>query len=587
MTRSRILFAAISTAIFCLAADGSSAAQATAPADPLRLVSPEADFVLKIEKPRAIADLAVLLTGKPELAGFRGYRDYIGSTNYQLFRQLVAHFEQELGHSWSDLLEQLSGGGIVLVVKFQPKQPAPVLLVLQGTDPKLTERFFRNLREVVADEQARQGVTDDYKSENYRGIETFHVGENLYGAALGAALVYSNLPEALHSAIDRHLDPAKPSLLQDKTLSEGRQLVEDGSLAWAWLKLSYAHEAPQVKTLFELPSAFFPTHVFFGGLVDVARRSPCVVASIHTEHGGMALSVRMPRGTNGMHALVRAHVPPPSQPGALPLLCPDGTLFSSSFYLDPAEFWKQRAVLLPAELLKQFEAGDVRSKTILQGTRFSQFLELVGTRHRIVIARQDKTGYSFQSDTHYPAFAWVLELRSPEAFETAIDKPIDSVAFLAALQFPLAPIGENYHGVKISGYRFVENDANKVRNGGLLFNLSPCRARLGNQYIVSSTLDLARKLIDALQKESPAAQPVSSSGITTMQSRLVWGGVSNYLGGIKKQLITRNMLEQGNSPEEAAKEVSLFLSLIDQLGKLESSTRIEPDRYEFNVGIVP
>ena len=224
MIRSRILFAAIVAAILSAALD-SPAAQAAAPPDPLRLVSPAADFIVKIEKPRAIADLVVLLTGKPELEGFRGYRDYIGSTNYQLFRQLVAHFEHELGHSWPELLDQLAGGGIVLAVKFQPKQPAPVLLVLQGTDPKLTEKFFRQLREAVADEQTRQGVTEEYKSEAYRGIETYRVGENLYAATLDAALVYSNTPEALHAAIDQHLDPAKPSLLADKTLGEGRPLV--------------------------------------------------------------------------------------------------------------------------------------------------------------------------------------------------------------------------------------------------------------------------------------------------------------------------------------------------------------------------
>lgn len=586
MIRSRILVAAMVAAIFWSAAVGPSAARAASPPDPLRLVSPAADFVVKIEKPRAIADLVVLLTGKPELEGFRGYRDYIGSTNYQLFRQLVAHFEHKLGHSWPELLDQMAGGGIVLAVKFQSKQPAPVLLVLQGTDPTLTERFFRNLREAVAEEQARQGVIEEYKSESYRGIETFHVGENLYAATLDAALVYSNMPEALHTAIDQHLDPAKPSLLNDKTLGEGQPLVPDNSLAWAWLRLEYAHQSPEVKTVFELPSTFFPSHVFFGGLVDVMRRSPCLVASVHSESGGLALSLCMPRGTNGMHDLVRAHVPPPGQPGALPLLSPEGTLFSSSFYLDPAEFWKQRAVLLPGELLKQFEAGDKQSELPLQGIRFSQLLEFVGTRHRIVVARQDNSGYSFSSDTHYPAFAWVLEPRSPEAFEKAIDKPLTGAAFLAGLQIPLTAIDETYHGVRISGYRFVENDANKARNNGVLFNYSPCRARSGNQYIVSSTLGLMHKLIDALQKESPAT-PASSNGVTTLQSRLVWGGVSDYLGGIKKQLITQNMLEQGNSPEGAAKEVSLFLNLIDQLGKVESSTRIEPNRYEFNVRFVP
>ena len=110
----------------------------------------------------------------------------------------------------------------------------------------------------------------------------------------------------------------------------------------------------------------------------------------------------------------------------------------------------------------------------------------------------------------------------------------------------------------------------------------PCA--LGNQYIFSSTLDLTHKLIDALQKESsaPPTAPAASGSVTTLQSRLVWGGVSDYLGGIKKQLITQNMLEQGNNPEGAAKEISLFLNLIDQLGKVETSTahRTQPLRIQ-------
>ena len=379
MTRSRSAVAGLLAAVFCSAAIKASAAEPATPPDPLRLIPPVADFVVKVEKPRAIADLVVMLTGKPELEGFRGYRDYIGSTNYQLFRQLVAHFEKELGHSWPDLLNQVAGGGIVLAVKLKRNAPPTVLVILQGTDPKLTDLFFRNLREVVADEQARQGVTDEYKSETYRGIETFHIGENLYAGALDAALVYSNMPEALHAAIDQHLDLAKPSLLQDKRLVEARSQVPADSLVWLWQNLDYTHNSKDFKNLAELPSNFFPPHVILGGFLDVLRRSPWAVAAIHPDGLGLALSVRMPRGTNGMHDIVRAHVPPPGQPGALPLLTPEGTLFSSSFYLDLSEFWKQRAVLFPADQLKQFEAGDKRTGSALQGTRISQFLEYAGT----------------------------------------------------------------------------------------------------------------------------------------------------------------------------------------------------------------
>jgi hypothetical protein len=569
-------------------------AKSAEPPDPLRLVPPVADIVVKIDEPRAIADLLVQLAARPELNGFRGYRDYFASTNYQLFRQLVAHFEHELGHPWPELVDSVAGGGIVLAVKIESKKKAPALVILQGKDPKLTAQFFNNLRQVVADEQARQGVVEKYASEKYRGVDTYHLGDELYAVVLDAALVYANMPEALHAAIDQHLDPAKPSLLKEKSLDDAKKLVPSGSLAWVWLNLAYAHQSPDLKPLFTLPSNFFPTHVLFGGAVDALRRAPFVVAAIHPELGGLALSVRLPCGTSGMHDLVRAHVPPPGQAGALPLLMPSGTLFSTSFYLDLAAFWDQRAALLPPDQLKQAEENDKKSGFVLQGTRFSEFLKYAGTRHRIVVAQQSDTGYRVQPETHYPAFGWVMELREPEKFETAIDRVLNGLAFLVGTQVPLKRVEETYAGAKIVGYRIVENDENKARNEGTLFNISPCRARIGKQYIVCSTLDLMHRLIDAVQKESTSAAVSSSSAkstastdstVTILRSRVAWSGISSYLNGVKRQMVTRNMLEQGNSPGDAAKEVSLMLELLDHLGRIESTNRIGPDQYELDLRI--
>ena len=354
------------------------------------------------------------------------------------------------------------------------------------------------------------------------------------------------------------------------------------------------HQSPDLKPLFTLPSNFFPTHVLFGGAVDAFRRAPFVVAAVHPELGGMALSVRLPCGTNGMHDLVRAHVPPPGQGGALPLLMPSGTLFSSSFYLDLAAFWDQRTALLPPDQLKQAEENDKKSGFVLQGTRFSEFLKYAGTRHRIVVAQQSDTGYSFQPENHYPAFGWVMELREPEKFESAIDRVLNGLAFLVGTQVPLTRVEETYAGAKIVGYRIVENDENKARNNGTLFNISPCRARIGKQYIVTSTLDLMHRLIDAVQKDSASAAVsaspakstvVADSTVTILRSRVAWSGISSYLSGVKRQLVTRNMLQQGNSPGDAAKEVSLMLDLLDHLGRIESSNRIGPDEYDVDLRI--
>ncbi|HEV2969353.1 MAG TPA: hypothetical protein VGY55_05125 [Pirellulales bacterium] len=583
--------AAVLAAIACLS---SLAAVAAEPSDPLRLVPPSANFVVKIERPRAIADFAVKLASRPELEGFRGYRDYFESTNYHLFRQLVGHFERELGNDWANLLDELAGDGIVAAFKIEKNPPAPTLVIIQGRDPKLTEKFFRKAVGIVEQELARQGIHDAYLTETYRGIEVLHRGEDLHVALLGSAIALSNVRERLHSAIDLYLDPSKESLLKKKTLVDARAYVPTDALAWTWMDLETAHKNPELQPLFTLPANFFPIHVAFGGLIDSLRRSPFLVAAVREDHGTATLSLRLPGGSAGMHDLVRGHVPPDRQPGAQPLLAPAGTLYSASYYLDVASFWKQRAVLLPKDQLKRIEEFDKNSKLILYGTQFSQFLEYAGARQRFVVAQQEEKGYSIKPEDRQPAFALVLQMRDPDAFAKAVDGPLRGLAFLAGLKAPMSQFIEE-HGEsksKIIGYRFVENDGNKALGDGILFNFSPSRVRVGNQYVLSSTVELARQLVDELEKEANSreqtvSQSASTADGTILQSRLSFSGVSNYLGAAKKQLITQNMLEQGNSPEEAEKEVSLFLQLLDHLGRVETTNRYTPDQYQFDLRISP
>jgi hypothetical protein len=561
--------------------------------DPVRLVPPSADLIVKIEHPRSIADLAVKLTSRPELAGFRGYRDYFESTNYQLFRQLVSHFERELGNRWADLLDELAGDGVVLAVKFEKNAPAPTLVIIQGRDSKLLAKFFQKALEVAQQEQARQGIHEGYTKDTYRDIETLHRGDSIHSALLGSSLVYSNMAARLHEAIDLYLDPAKESLLKKKAFIDAKPLVPADALVWAWVSLDFAHKSDELKPIFALPANFFPFHIAFGGLIDSLRRSPFIVAALREENGGGTLSVRLPGGTNGMHDLVRAHVPPSDQPWALPLLEPEGVLYSASYYLDLASFWKQRALLLPADQLKQIEEGNQKTKVFLAGTEFSKFLEYTGARQRFVVARQNDNGYSVKPSARQPAFALVLELRDPEAYSKAIEAPIRAAAFLAGLKAPMSTFEEEHGKAKILGYRFIENDGNKALADGLVFNFTPNRARVGNQYVFSSSVELTRMLIDELERAAAPRETQSSLSTSTandgviLHSQLSFKGLSNYLGATKRQLVTQNMLQQGNSPEDADKEVSLFLELLDHLGRIETTTHYLPDQYQFDLRIIP
>ena len=208
---------------------------------------------------------------------------------------------------------------------------------------------------------------------------------------------------------------------------KAEKLVPEGSLAWAWLNLAYAHQSPGLKPLFTLPSNFFPTQVLFGGFdrrgsaVAVPRgRGPC------QNRAAMALSVPCRCGTNGMHDLVRAHVPPPGQAGALPLLMPAGNVVQLQFLSRSGGIVGTTGRAAAGRRIETTRGRRQASRgyRIARDSRLANFSKYAGTRHRIIVARKSDSGYSFQSEEPLSGLRLGDGAASPEAFEKAIDKPL-------------------------------------------------------------------------------------------------------------------------------------------------------------------
>src|SRR5262249_26267293 len=92
------------------------AGRAEAPPSPLRLVHPEADVLLEVKQPRALVEAFTQLDQVKQLKEFEAAREFLDSTSFRRFVQLVAYFEKELGATWPDLLDRLGAGGAVLAI---------------------------------------------------------------------------------------------------------------------------------------------------------------------------------------------------------------------------------------------------------------------------------------------------------------------------------------------------------------------------------------------------------------------------------------------------------------------------------------
>lgn len=552
--------------------------------DPLRLVPEQADLLIKIEQPRQLVEAVTNLDVVKQLQMLEAVQEAYDSTRIRRLLQLLAYFEKELGAQRFELLDRLAGGGITVAVKFGPK-PAPALLVIQGKEEALLRKFFQLALSAVEQELARQEAKEQPVKGRYRAIETIRIGKEFHAAVAGSALLVSNAETGLHSGIDRHLDGSQKSHSESTSVVEARKLLPANSLAWLWLNLDTVRQAPGAKDLFTLPRNEPILTVLSGGLLDIAGRSPFLCAGLAREATGFRLSVGLPRGREGMHEALAAHVPPADQPGSLPLLEPKGVLSSSSFFLDVSKFWEHRAQLFTERQLKTFEDFNKNSAVFLAGTQFSKLLLQAGSHHRIVVAHPAKSSYQKTPAQRIPAFAVVAEMREPEAFSKSMEAILRAAALLASTQVKLKLVEEKYGERTLVGYRFPEDAPFRGDVDNVRFNFSPCFVRVGKYFLASSTRELGQELVDLLDRE---ARDTTSSGSPASERTWLYasGGVE-VLRDNEDLVLAQTILSQALAPAAAKEQFKTLIDLVNQLGVVQLEARYGAQDFRYEIRWLP
>jgi hypothetical protein len=197
-----------------------------------------------------------------------------------------------------------------------------------------------------------------------------------------------------------------------------------------------------------------------------------------------------------------------------------------------------------------------------------------------VVVQQGKVGYKKEPRQRFPAFALVAEMREPDKFSQSMEGALRGAALLATTQVKLQLTEEKHAGVAITGYRFDEKTEFKPDINDVRFNFSPCFARVGDQFIFCSTLELCREMVELLQAEQktpPASTPQFPQG------RFTSSGVARVLEGVRDQLITQTILDQAVTPAEARKQVQAFIDMVRSLGSATLRVRCSENQFQFDI----
>ena len=548
--------------------------------DPLRFLPAKADLLIKIEKPAGIVQTVLAHPLFAQFQQLEAVSEVYDSTSARRFSQLLGYLERELGVERAALLDALTCGGAAFAAKIEGEN-SPVLLVLQGRDETLWRRSFKIFLEVAEQEMARKELKDKPEFGSYRRIETVQIGKDFHAAIAGSALILSNKRDALQHALDCYLDPKSPNLTTIPEVKQAHALASPDADAWMWFNLPLARNSPGGKDAFVLPRNDVNLTVLFGGWLDVAQFAPFLCAGASIDSTAARLSFRMPRDLTKSAPSMRLHIPPPGTAGVLPLLEPKGVLFSDSFYLDLAAIWESRSQLFNAAQIKSLEEFEKNSSKFLVGSSFSKLVTLSGPRHRLVAAHQPRNAYKIKPQQNLPSFAWVVELREPEAFAKRMEVILRAAGLLASTQVKLQLFEEDVLGHKIIGYRISETAPLAIDTGNLRFNFVPCFTRVGKQFVFCSTLTLCRELVELLEREAKAPAPANLQAASLMQ--FYSGGGAQLLDYYKDVLLTQIILDRAATPEKASQQFEELIQMVRGLGvlQIESNYSAKDFRYDF------
>ncbi len=555
--------------------------RAEPPSPALKLIPAEADLLVEVRSVRQVHDLLLGLDFVKELQKFPNTREFFNSTQARRFFQLLAYYEKELGARYPDLLEELTSGGVALGIKFGPN-PAPALLVIQGKDEKRTKQFVELALKIAEQELQRQEAKIKIEKITMQGTEVVKIGDFLLATA-GPTILISNRDFALQKGLELAQGKGGQSLADSASVQDAHNLLPRNLLASVWLNMETVRKAPGAATFYKTPRDAFQA-ITVGPVLDVLGRTPYVCAGITRTPDGFLTTIRMPCGREGMGPELALHMPPdPKVTGARPLLEPKSVLYSDTNYFDLARIWADREKLFKKEAVKALEDFEKNTGRIpLPGLQINKLLTAAGTYHRTVVANQPKAGYSIQPKTSIPAFAFVFEMRDEKTFSKTMETVLRGAAFLAGNQASLKLVEETYKGVKVVGYRFPEDKPLRQDVNDIRFNFSPCFASVGNQFVLCSTIELGKELVDLLQAEAKRPVPVVQA---TSHSRIYSSGIAEILQLFEDQLVTQAILDQALPAAEAKEQVKSFIALLRRQGSLNFGFTFKETETRFDIRV--
>jgi hypothetical protein len=518
------------------------------------------------------------------------YRRYEASQDYrrvQAIRQIV---ERQLGRDIWAIAKSLLGGNVAIGVYPKDGSPRPdVLAILRTEEADALAELRKQLDPilVLASEQFR-------RTESLAGIETYAFPKDegflaWKGNWLAVASTRPLLDGALHKLDQKSEGTSESGLSADKAYAamvratdwdRAEHEAEAERLVRVYVDTALLNKATGGKSIPEKLDNPVGS-LLFGDVAELLRTSPFAVASVDVGASGLSVNLALARDDEKLAERHRGFVPAEGS-GVKPLPRIVDLIGGFTLYRDFAHWYSHREDLLQEQVLPGFDKFETGLANLLPGQDFGEdVLPLLGKRIAFVAAPQDYSHLNGEPGVKVPGMALVIELAKPDEGATILQLLFQTLAAILNLEAgqqgrqPWVVTSETYHDVQVSYAKYLQKPSGK--DLGIVFNFLPASARVGDHFVLSSSLPLCKQLIDRLSQ--PADNADAGSLPKTMLGELHFDSVAAILESNTSFFVGR-MAQEGRTADEARSEFAALLDFLRLFDSVRTGTEVSPKAFK-------
>jgi hypothetical protein len=322
----------------------------------------------------------------------------------------------------------------------------------------------------------------------------------------------------------------------------------------------------------------------FGDVVELLSTSPFATMTVDVADRGVLVNTSLARDAEKVGEPFRAFVPA-GESGVGPLPKLPQLISGFTLYRDFAEWYKHREDLLQEQVMPEFDKFESGLANLLPGRDFgNDVLPLFGKRITLVTAPQDYSHLNGEPGVKLPGMAIIIELAKPEEGGAVLQLFYQTLAAILNIQAgqegrqPWVVASESYRDVQVSFAKYLEKPQGKEL--GIVANFLPSAARVGNSFVLSSSLPLCKQLIDASQDGD--SKRAENKLPETMLTEVNFDSLAAALKSNTDFFVTR-LAQEGRSAGEAQAEFAASLDLLQRFNSLRAATEVSPKTYTLRI----